>query len=203
MGLSKNSVTLNLSMMTTPDSTTSSVSGLSFAGCFPLAWRPVDALPAASQQAELAAANGEILKALLLLDAPPGELGDDADPGAQATARLDLKLNLLLDLMGQLLLQQRLVPQPRSLTLTPQGLVWQDDDAPVVDSLLGVELYCSMQYPRALVLHGRVVEVTPESPGWRIQLAFEGIEAALQEALERFIFIHHRRAIAQRRRRIQ
>lgn len=194
----------NLTTMTMANSTTPDNPSLTFTGCFPLVWHPVHTLPAANQQVELASANGEVLKALLLLDTPLGELGDDAaEAGMQDMARLDFKLNLLLDMMGQLLLKQRIVPQARPLTLMPQSLIWQDDDAPVLDSLLQVELYCSMKYPRPLRLYGRVVEVNPQNSSWWIQLALQALGEGLQEGLERFIFIHHRRAVAQSRRRSQ
>jgi len=63
-----------------------------------------------------------------------------------------------------------------------------------------VELYCNLSYPRPLVLHARVTETAPQPGGWRLQTRFDETDEPLQEALERYIFLQHRRAIANSRR---
>lgn len=175
--------------------------GLVFEGCLPLAWCVVDALPSPTDLEQQSSANLETLRLLSLLETPLGELGDDT-PEAKShdIARLDFKLNLLLELVGQLFVQQRIIPAARQLTLTSKNLNWQDDEKPTIGNLLHIELYCSLKYPRPLQLHGQVIDIAAQSTGWQIQVTFQALGEVLEEALERFIFVHHRRAIAQRRR---
>jgi hypothetical protein len=175
--------------------------GLVFEGHFPLTWRVIDSLPSPIDLEQDASANLETLRLISLLDTPLGEASEETpDTKSQDIARLDFKLNVLLELVGQLFVQQQIIPEARHLTLTPNTLNWQDDKKLTVGSLLHIELYCSMKYPRPLQLHGQVTDIAGQLTGWRIEMTFQALGKVLEEALESFIFVHHRRAIAQRRR---
>lgn len=169
--------------------------GLVYEGHLPLAWKPLSALPADSELATLEHANSEILHIIFALESHVGELSEDAEGKSPDLARLDFKVNLLLDLVGQLLSKQLIIPESRELTLMADGLCWQEADAPPLDSLLRIELYLNLRYPRPLVLHGRVWEIQDR----RVAVAFCEQSEAVREGLERFIFVHHRRAVAQNR----
>lgn len=175
--------------------------GLVLGGCLPLKWRVIDALPSAGDLEQQSSANLDTLRLLSLLDTPLGESGDEMpEAESQTITRLDLKLNLLLELVGQLFVQQQIIPLSRQLMLTSKNLNWQYDEELTIGDLLHIELYCSLKYPRPLQLYGRVDNIIAQSMGWRIQVTFQALGEALEEALESFIFVHHRRAIAQRRR---
>jgi hypothetical protein len=175
--------------------------GLVLGGCLPLTWRVIDSLPNAADLEQQSSANLDTLRFLSLLDTPLGESGDETPDGkSQTITRLDFKLNLLLELVGQLFVQQRVIPEARQLTLTSKNLNWQDDEKLTIGNLLHIELYCSLKYPRPLQLYGRVDNIIAQPMGWRIQMIFQALGEALEEALESFIFVHHRRTIAQRRR---
>ena len=179
-----------------------SAPGLVFTGCLPLAWRELPAPPDALEIRELERTNLTILHTLFALDSHAGDLGEDAANQVNATElkRLDFKVSLLLELVGQLYARQQAIPAERMLTLTVNGLSWQAEAAPPVNSLLRLELYCNPGYPRPLVLHAWVTETAPQPDGWRLQTRFHEIDEPLQEALERYIFLQHRRAIANSRR---
>ncbi|MFO1349963.1 MAG: PilZ domain-containing protein [Gammaproteobacteria bacterium] len=175
---------------------------LVFRGRLPLAWRELGALPSESERVALAHANVDTLRALAVVEAHAVEPGDAAaEPVAQDIARVEFKLNLLLDLMSQLLVSQGMVPEPRALSLTPTALHWQDDRKPAEGALLRIEFYCNPRYPRPLILHGQVNALCAQPEGWAIDTVFHEIGTSVQEGLERFIFAHHRRAVAQNRRR--
>lgn len=175
--------------------------GLVFEGHLPLAWGIIDSLPGTAELEKQSYGNVEILKILSLLDMPLGESGEDTpDTKSQDIARLDLKVNMLLELVGQLFIQQQLMPDAQHLILTPDSLSWQADKKLDLDDLLQIELYCSLKYPRPLRLYGQVNHMNAQSTGWQIKVTFQALGEALEEALESFIFVHHRRAIAQRRR---
>ena len=98
-------------------------------------------------------------------------------------------------------LRQQHIPPERLLTLAVDSLSWSADTAPPPDGLLQLELYCNLSYPRPLILPAQVVDSSPlPDSGWHIQARFHTPSPALQEALERYIFLQHRRAIASQRR---
>ena len=179
-----------------------SAPGLVFAGRLPLAWRELPDPPDKIEIRELERANLINLHTLFALDIHSGDSGDDPIALANATElkRLDFKVGLLLELVGQLYARQQAIPPECSLTLTVNGLNWRTGAAPPVDSLLRLELYCNLSYPRPLVLHARVVETIPYPGGWEIRTHFHDPSESLQEALERYIFLQHRRAVAHSRR---
>nr|MDQ2696410.1 PilZ domain-containing protein [Pseudomonadota bacterium] len=151
----------------------------------------------------LEGANLELLRIVLALDACAADPGDDgsADPPPQDGARLEFKINLLLDLVGQLLARQTAVPEARPLTLLAGGLAWEDAAPPAVAAMVRIEIFFTPRYPRPLVLHGRVQAVEPAGGGARVQVALLGLSAPVKERLERLIFVRHRRSVAQSRRR--
>jgi len=182
--------------------TESTARGLVYEGRLPLVWSERGAAPSESELAHTESANLDILRTLLILETQTGNPSEDAQElESETIARLDFKLNLLLELVGQLFAQHQLIPNAHPLTLTTAALRWQDIVSPSIDSLVRIDLYCSMKYPHPVVLHGRVEERIAEAAGWTIGAALYGMGETVQEELERFIFVHHRRAVAQSRRR--
>ncbi len=179
-----------------------SISGLVFAGRLPLAWRELPELPDEIESRELERANLINLHTLFALDIHAGDSGDDPIALASATElkRLDFKVGLLLELVGQLYARQQAIPPEHHLILTVDGLRWRAEAAPPTGGLLRLQLYCNLSYPRPLILHARVADTVPYPGGWQIQTRFEEPSEALQEALERYIFLQHRRSIAHSRR---
>jgi len=186
----------------TAHSPDSPANGLVFAGRLPLAWQDMTALPDDAELRELDRANLQVLNTLFALEIHAGDFGDDPSVLASASElkRLDFKVSLLLELVGQLFARQQNIPPERLLILTVDGLSWPVDTAPALNSLLRLELYCNLSYPRPLLLPAQVAEIAPAANGWRIQARFHAPSTSLQEALERYIFLQHRRAIASQRR---
>lgn len=180
----------------------SSPSGLVFTGRLPLAWHELSALPDQIELGNLERANLTHLHTLFALDIHAGDSSDDPVTLANATElkRLDFKVGLLLELVGELYARQQAIPPEHSLTLTVTGLNWRAEIAPPPGCLLRLELYCNLSYPRPLVFHAQVVETISDSGGWQIRTRFQDPSESLQEALERYIFLQHRRAIAHSRR---
>lgn len=186
----------------TTNTTDPAAPGLVFTGRLPLAWLELPVLPDDIEIRALERANLTILHTLFALDIHAGDVGDDPIALVNATElkRLDFKVGLLLELVGQLFARQQAIPPERTLTLTVNGLDWQADVAPPIDSLLRLELYCNLSYPRPLILHARVAETIPNPGGWQIRTGLHDPGQPLQEALERYIFLQHRHAVAHSRR---
>lgn len=173
--------------------------GLVYEGHLPLSWKAVPTLPGDNEMTSLEYTNSEVLRTLFALESHPSDLGEDNEGKSQDLVRLDFKVNLLLDLVGQLLTQQLVIPEARELTLMANGILWQDTDPPPVASVLRIELYLNMRYPRPLVLHGRVQDIRQLPQNWTAEMEFYEQGESVREGLERFIFVQHRRTIAQNR----
>lgn len=184
-----------------PTDTDSSPSGLTFTGRLPLAWRELSALPDEAELQHLEQANLTLLHTLFALDIHAGDHGDDPMALANATElkRLDFKVGLLLGLVGQLLAHQQAVPPEHLLTLTVRDLSWRAAAAPPVGASLRLELYCNLSYPQPLLLHAQVSEIVSLEGDDQLTAKFYPISTPMEEALERYIFLQHRRKIATRR----
>ncbi len=179
-------------------------SSLIFTGQLPLAWRELPTWPGETELRLIEQSNLATLHTLFALDIHVGDYSDD--PGALANVselkRLDFKVGLVLELVGQLLARQKAIPLERPLTLTVNELSWDADaDAcPAPGALLQLELYCNLSYPHPLVLHAEVADITAtDNNKCRIKATLRQPDAPLQEALERYIFLQHRRFIGNRR----
>ena len=176
---------------------------LVFAGRLPLTWRELPALPDDFELREMDRANLQNLNTLCALDIHAGDFGDDPATLANASElkRLDFKVSLLLELVGQLFARQQNIPPERLLTLTVNSLTWPANaESPPPGALLRLELYCNLSYPRPLLIPAQVAQTPPDPAGRFLQAHFYAPSLSLQEALERYIFLQHRRAIASSRR---
>jgi Atypical PilZ domain, cyclic di-GMP receptor len=177
---------------------TEPASNLTFTGCLPLAWRELSVLPDAAELRHQEQTNLTILHTLFALDIHVGD-----DPSALTNAsdlkRLDFKVGLLLELVGQLLAGQRAAPPERPLILTVHDLSWGAATAPPANALLQLELYGNLCYPRPLIMHAKVNEISFSQDEYQIKATFFPVSPPIQEALERYIFLQHRRFIANRR----
>ncbi|MDQ5911084.1 MAG: hypothetical protein QG599_3181 [Pseudomonadota bacterium] len=185
-------------MTTTPESPHSS---LVFTGHLPLTWRELPALPDDAELQRLEQTNLHILHTLFALDIHAGDYGEDpsAFTGASELKRLDFKVSLLLEMVGHLFAAQQAIPPERLLTLTVTDLTWRVDAAPPLNALLQLELYCNLSYPHPLILHAQVTEIAPSPTDFLLKATTYLPSQALQEDLERYIFLRHRRTIAHRR----
>lgn len=175
-------------------------SHLVFTGHLPLAWQELAVLPDAAELQHLEQTNLHILHTLFALDIHAGDYGDDPATSSNASElkRLDFKVSVLLELVGQLFARQQAIPSERLLTLTVNELIWRTN-APPTAAPLRLELYCNLSYPRPLILHALTSEIVPLEDDYQIKAAIYQSGEPLQEALERYIFLRHRRLIANRR----
>lgn len=176
-------------------------SSLVFNGCLPLAWRELPAFPDDAELKHLEQNNLHTLNVLFALDIHVGDYGDDPALlfGTSELKRLDFKVGLLLEMVGILFANQQAVPPERQLTLTVAGLSWRTDVIPSPQALLRLELYGSLSYPRPLILHAAVSETLAVDGAHQVKAAFYQPGEPLQESLERYIFLRHRRMIANQR----
>ncbi len=175
-------------------------SGLVFEDLVPLSWRPVSARPDPAELLSIHQSNERILRCLTAVDESRSESGDEEHgPIAQDLARLDFKVNLLLDMMGRLLSRHVPMPDPVLVRMSAAGLQWQAKTPPEVGSVLEVELYLSRRFPSPIVLRGQVDSVRQAEHGRLIELSYGDISEPVRNWLEKLIFRQHRRQIAHAR----
>ena len=174
--------------------------GLVYSDSVPLAWRDLKQMPDEQALARISETSQQVLRLILSIEEQHADLTEEGDLQREDIARLEFKLNLLVDLVGQLLARQAIIPAPLAMSLNAHGIEWTADDAPRQNSYIEVELYLSPRYPRPVVLPGFVESVNEVPEGTRTQVIFPEFSEPLQDALEKFIFRRHRRTVANPRR---
>lgn len=175
--------------------------GLVYEEHLALQWSTLEAKPDVSESAAIEESNLDVLRTLFMLGDYFNEPSDEPANLGQELARMDFKLNLVLDMLGEVLSYYHELPAKVPVRLGAQGVEWEAAAAPPVESLVGIDLYLNTRCPRVLRLMGRVRSVTPLAHGGlRSVVQFEDMDEAVQELLEKLIFRHHRRRIAHARR---
>jgi hypothetical protein len=169
--------------------------GIVYQAQLPLAWEVLDAAAPAHDEH-----NEKVLGTLESLEALPAASGE----GGTATdiARLEFKLDLLMDLVTQLLSREAPLPAPRAVSLGAHALEFrlgEGEAAPATGEHLQIAVYLHAEYPRPLILTGQAATVTGAPGAQDVAVAFDSLGEAAQDRLEKLIFRHHRRQVAQRR----
>lgn len=166
---------------------------LAFQGVLPVLWRaaPTDADTAAS----LAERNLQVLQAWDALEEHgPVEKPDDNTPYAADLMRLERKMNLLLDLVGEILAANRPRPAPASVRFNALGAVWRGKPPlPEAGSQGVLEVYLHDCLAQPLRLPGRVTNVTPDG---NVKARFIPLGETIADLIEKLAFRRHRRQIA-------
>lgn len=169
---------------------------LAFQDLLPVTWRPM-ANPA---DRELAASFDERnIRLLQAWDAmeehtPIEKQKPEDAPYAAEIVRLDLKINLLLDLVGQLLVSNRPRPPSTPVRFNSLGALWRAAGTlPEAGEEGIVEIYLRDCLAEPLRIAGRVTNVTPDG---HIKVKFLPLGEAVSDLIERLAFRRHRRQIA-------
>jgi len=176
--------------------------GLTYEDCLPLAWSVVERLPEDWELGNLNEANESFLKLFATLEEyhpARQEQEESLQEIYHELTRIDLKLNLLLEFLGQALNRKLSLPRRIDICIGPKGLEWETDHPPEQGSLVKLDLFLSPRYPRPIELPGKVVQVITKSASSKVTVAYEGLSIAVQDWIEKIIFRHHRRSIANRR----
>ncbi|MFT4814722.1 MAG: hypothetical protein ACI80L_000141 [Pseudohongiellaceae bacterium] len=109
--------------------------------------------------------------------------------------RQNFKISLLLDLVGELLIRQSELPPRKSIQLTATGIEFSNEVCAVGSGdKAKATLFLLPAFPRALQFYGDITR--SDRTGFWV-LSFQGISIAVQDQIEKIIFTHHRRSIAQ------
>ncbi|HEY6456183.1 MAG TPA: PilZ domain-containing protein [Steroidobacteraceae bacterium] len=158
----------------------------------PVKWVPLGDSVDAALAASFGERNVRLLQALAAIE--DHGVCDKPDESTPDLARLDFKINLLLDLVGQLLVANRPQPQAVAIRFNAHGAVWHPA-APLPQAggqgILEVHLRDFLAEP--LRLMGSVATV---SAAGEATVRFAPVGELVADLLERLIFRHHRRHVA-------
>ncbi|GLQ93740.1 PilZ domain-containing protein [Dyella acidisoli] len=152
--------------------------------------------PALEDITRLNERNLHVLRSLAALDERRSEsTSDDDSPLMLELQRMDSKINVLLDIVDRLLLPATLLPPRQPVSFNAVGMIVPESALPAAESLL-VRLH--FDACRALPL---------ELPAQRGRLLnddntfvyFCALSDVVEDGLERFVFCHHRRKVAEAR----
>jgi len=164
----------------------------------PFNWISMDESVLKSQQRALHSENAHALRSILTLEHCVTEPGDDDHGVLSEIQRLDQKINLVLELLGQLVISDSHVPDPRMLELSVVSAAWGVDDADISLPGFGVlKAWLNPGIPLAVQLPAVIESQAGNENSPRLRARFLQMPEPVQDGLERLVFIYHRRQIGQ------
>lgn len=155
----------------------------------PFAWLPASAV---RSRADLMDEAQRVLVACAMLE-ETRRRSDESSPLEADVDRLHLKMDLVLEMLGNLLSAQLARPAPQPLWLSSQGVLWlEHGPCPAAGSQGLVSIHLHAALPRPLLLPAVILH----AGGGETSARFDGLNEACQSELERHVFLRHRRAIA-------
>lgn len=152
--------------------------------------------PQPAEVARLNERNLHVLRTLASLDERRSENNNDDDsPLMQELQRMDSKLNVLLEIVDRLLVPATALPPRQPVSLNAVGMTLPASVLPQADGLLARLHFDAC---RALPLElpasrGRALN------GDQVFVYFSALNELVEDGLERFVFCHHRRKVAEAR----
>ncbi len=176
---------------------------LAYQDIVPLAWQPQTVPLSNADQIQMADRNLRLLQACAALD-EHGQLEkpDDNSPHAADILRLDMKMNLLLDLVGRILIANQPRTTPVHLRFNALGATWKMMTSTLTTSAIksgdeGVlEIYLKDCLVEPLRMAGRVVEISVDG---QVKVQFQNPGEAIADLIEKLAFTRHRRQVADSR----
>jgi hypothetical protein len=156
----------------------------------PLAWPPPQ-----DQVSWLGERNTNTLAAIAALEERRADLAEDDSPLVQEMLRMDAKLTALVDIVNQLLVPASTLPPRQSVRFNAIGAVLATDFAAGGDAML---LRLRFDLCRSLPLE-LPAKIERRFDDGRVFVVFPLMTDVLGDAIERLVFRHHRRKVAEAR----
>lgn len=170
-------------------------------GEFPLRWERVSPTQQEQVYDSLCDGNETTLRNYYLLDERTQEPGDERDESAPELARIEQRLNLVIELLGQVLSRSLDLPAVAPCLLSREIFEWSDQQAPAAGEWVRLAVFLHAHYPKPLVLFGQVTQVVPRAGTSRVTVQLAQLDPPVGDWLDRLIFRAHRRRVALTRQR--
>ncbi len=169
---------------------------LAYHDVLPVQWQPLPRPLDRFEMIGIDESNLLLLQACVAVEEHPArDKNEDLGPLAGELARLDFKLNLVLQLLSKLVATER-VATPTPIQFNALGASWTvtgPTPRPGERGLLRVQLRSSL--PQPLELPADVTTVS----GNTVQVKFPELPEGTVELIQKLAFLHHRRQIADAR----
>jgi len=166
---------------------------LAYHDVLPVQWMALPSPPDRFELIGLEEANLLLLQACIAVEEHPArDKSEDLGALAGEIARLDFKLNLVMQLLAKLVTKEKM-PPATAIDLNGLGASWIFIGQPPplgAHGLLRVQLRGSL--PQPLELPAEVVGIN----GCTAKVKFPGLSETLVELIQRLAFLRHRRQIA-------
>ncbi len=180
--------------------TTPFADSLVITASLPLSWSGREQECPDNEYTRIAEHNEHVLRCVNLLGEQVREKVDEETETDSAMMRLEAKVNLILELVSRL--EQRIsrTPEVTDIRLASGGVEWGCNGIPpAIGSHIWIELHIDNRVPEAMKIPARVLTVVEKAGAFTILAVFESLGEVVQELLDKLIFRHHRRMIAQSR----
>ncbi|MDR6936616.1 PilZ domain-containing protein [Luteibacter sp. 3190] len=140
--------------------------------------------------------NASVLVAVSALMDRRSDTAEDDSPLTQEVARLDAKLNVLMEIVNRLLLPQAGLPSRLNLRFNAIGAVMPWAGLPPVGQPVLLKIHFDVCRALPLELPGVRTAGPTDGKGF---IVFEGLTEAVRDGIERLVFRQHRRQVAEAR----
>ena len=156
----------------------------------PVAWRA--GTPASDGAAALRA-----LQVATSLGEKPATVSEEATGLELEVARLHQKTQLLIELLAVALQGQAARPAAQAVLLSTETCQWHNASTVPVGSVGSVALWLHPAAPEPLLWPAEIRDCQPQDAGYALQAQLLPLGEAAQAALDRQVFLLHRRAVAE------
>ncbi len=170
--------------------------GLVFSDNISVKWQVAEKSPDAELLSLVNESNQAFLRAVAAVSVPPGDLAEENAAVFQEISRLDLKINLLLELVSQLVYAQLDIPERTRATISSGGIQWQGEVLPEPGQTVFMQVYIQHGTPKPLCFYGEVVSTLEEHASGEARVRYVGLSEQTRSWLDKLIFRHHRRQVA-------
>lgn len=168
---------------------------LAYEDVLPVAWKRLPEPFDPAIIGSFADRNLRVLQAVAALDEHGQiEKADENSPHAADIQRLELKVNLLLDMVGTLLVSSQSRPKAAAVRFNALGGVWQGSPPyPALGNQGVFEVYLRDSVAEPLRLFGRIASVSPDG---KVKVRFVPPGENISDLMEKLAFRKHRRQVA-------
>lgn len=167
---------------------------LAYQDLLPVAFKPLARPMDLAAVAALTDRNVRMLQVCAVLEEQGAtDKKDDSSPHAADLMRMEVKVNLLLDLVGQLVAAQVPRPVPTLVRFNALGVLWKTANPPRVAQQGLLEIWLRDSLPQPLALIANVTQVAPDG---HVKASFVPPGEATADLLEKLAFRRHRRQVA-------
>lgn len=167
---------------------------LAYQDVLPVLWRPANGTADREAGGGFDERNIRLLQAWDAMEEHVSSEKSEDSPHAAEILRLDMKMNLLLDLVGQLVVANRPRPAPSPVRFNALGVLWRAlPPLPEAGAQGTVEIFLRDCLAEPLRLAGRVTNVAPDG---HVKVKLLPVGEHVADLIEKLAFRRHRRRIA-------